>query len=61
MPVWFLSRQVESCEFLLRGRSSVGEHLLCKQGVVGSNPTVSMGGWLWFAGDELSRLPGKPI
>ena len=24
-----------------RGRSSVGEHLLCKQGVVGSNPTVS--------------------
>jgi hypothetical protein len=27
-----------------RGRSSVGEHLLCKQGVVGSNPTVSMYG-----------------
>ena len=25
-----------------RGRSSAGEHLLCKQGVVGSNPTVSM-------------------
>ena len=24
----------------------MGEHLLCKQGVVGSNPTVSMGdGW----------------
>ena len=43
MPVWFLSRRVESCEFPLRGRSSVGEHLLCKQGVVGSNPTVSMG------------------
>ena len=26
----------------LRGRSSAGEHLLCKQGVVGSIPTVSM-------------------
>jgi hypothetical protein len=24
-----------------RGRSSVGEHLLCKQGVAGSNPAVS--------------------
>ena len=23
------------------GRSSVGEHLLCKQGVTGSNPVVS--------------------
>ena len=43
MAVWFVLQQVVSCEFPLRGRSSVGEHLLCKQGVVGSNPTVSIG------------------
>ncbi len=31
-----------ACAWRWRGRSSAGEHLLCKQGVVGSNPIASM-------------------
>ena len=38
----------------------MGEHLLCKQGAVGSNPTVSMvcegGGLVWA--DPLRGVPG---
>ena len=39
----------------------MGEHLLCKQGVVGSNPTVSMGDgcgllMMSFPGFQKNRL-----
>ena len=30
--------------------AQLGEHLLCKQGVVGSNPIVSTIGWGWVRG-----------
>jgi hypothetical protein len=47
---------------MFRGRSSVVEHLLCKQGAVGSIPTVSIGCELvlsWPRGlSEAGRKPG---
>ena len=45
----------------MRGRSSAGERLLCKQGVVGSNPIASIGWKKDPRGAIPAGLPENPI
>ena len=44
----------------MRGRSSAGERLLCKQGVVGSNPIASIGWRKDPRGHGPGGASGKP-
>ena len=42
------------------GVAQLGEHLLCKQGVIGSNPFISTSPAEAMAEEETKRARGKP-
>ena len=57
MPVWILSRRVESCEFPLRGRSSVGEHLKPAPQPPSRNQSTKQDRFFWKPGKLIARKP----